>query len=760
MEPTLDASSAPDGPAPTDLGELILQNGPHKGTARALIAPVMLIGRSGNCDLRLGGTDVQPIHCVLVADEVGWRVRNFAGPDAVKVNGVPITQAPLGDDDVLEIGRFRFLVRTNGPTPAQAAAELVERQMHEKQALRTQAAAVSAQQAALVDQEIQLVQRRTALEQQEEQLAAHLEEKRRRLLELRDNARQAVEALREQRQQHAAQVQTDESTRLAAWREIAHEREAARSQRKHLKQFRVRLKKRWHRAWASERARINQHEADLARQVREVEADRERYQRQQAELTAERLRFNGIVEFGGRQLVDAWATFRQEKLREEARLERAAAKARDRQKALEMREAALAESERDLAERQQHWQQWRSQLEREIEGLENRARNQRRNLFDLEQACAARTTLLASPTSPALPAPSTDAPLPVVIASPTPVAASENTAALVQRLTQVERLAEDLADQRSHLIEQAQRLVRAQVAWQQEREEVAGALEQVGRELHERERSLIERQAQAAALEARLHQRHTEVAHAQRHVEGWQARITGRDAAWQGERDRLLAAIQSREQLAERRLAAVAQLSRRWSDRQQRDREHLLAERAASEKLRQELTALRNEWHQRVTELQKTQRRVTEQALALEQYRQKYLATTDNAAVAARRFERLRSRWSAQSLAGRKQLAEQRQALKREFERLEEYAAHAERLVAERLNEEARFSAEQQEWDQAQLRHQDDMLRLRAELARQKAHRERSEKQMIELQDEVERLARFLLDEDEPPAQLSVAHAA
>src|SRR5436305_12968199 len=59
-----------------------------------------------------------------------------------------------------------------------------------KDALRVQAAAVAAQQAALTEEESRLEKRRVALEQQEAQLAAHLNEKHRRLVEIRDQTRQ------------------------------------------------------------------------------------------------------------------------------------------------------------------------------------------------------------------------------------------------------------------------------------------------------------------------------------------------------------------------------------------------------------------------------------------------------------------------------------------------------------------------------------------------------------------------------------------
>src|SRR5207244_2080098 len=54
------------------------------------------------------------------------------------------------------------------------------------EALRIQAAALVAQQSALFDRELRLQDREVALARQEQQLAGHLEDKRRQLLELQD----------------------------------------------------------------------------------------------------------------------------------------------------------------------------------------------------------------------------------------------------------------------------------------------------------------------------------------------------------------------------------------------------------------------------------------------------------------------------------------------------------------------------------------------------------------------------------------------
>ena len=101
-------------------------------------------------------------------------------------------------------------------------------------ALRIQAAAVAAQQAALTDEELRLQQRRGALEKQEAQLAVHLDERRRRLLALQNKIKaQRAELLDGLRQEKADAVR----------------------ERRHLEELRERQKQRWREHWRRRRER-------------------------------------------------------------------------------------------------------------------------------------------------------------------------------------------------------------------------------------------------------------------------------------------------------------------------------------------------------------------------------------------------------------------------------------------------------------------------------------------------------------------------
>src|SRR5207245_1267047 len=81
--------------------------------------------------------------------------------------------------------------------------------------------------------------------------------------------------------------------------------------------------------------------------------------------------------------------------------------------------------------------------------------------------------------------------------------------------------------------------------------------------------------------------------------------------------------------------------------------------------------------------------------------------------------------------------------LKDERKRLQKQSAHLSGLEEE-------LSQRQTQWEQKELLIEDELSRLRNDVVGTHAQRDRYEKQVNELRDEVERLARLLLDEAEP----------
>jgi hypothetical protein len=753
MDPTADPQ--PEGA--DDLlqiapGELIVQNGRLSGVRTPLRSPVTVVGQAQGCDVRLDVDGVSPLHCLLLHGPSGLVLRDLQSVSGTCINGAPVAVCALHDGDLLSVGPFQFKIHIHDDVTALNPEEM-ER---ERDALRIQAAAVVAQQAALTEEEIRMQQQRTALERQEAQLAAHLEERRRRLLELRDQARQARAELQSERAGYEQRVAETTHEFACVRREIADDRRLVQTERRRLSELRRRLKKRWHRHWAAERTAMRRREAELAGQRHALETEGDRLHREKAALNQTRLRSNGELEISRRQLLAAWDELHHE---QQAWQEQRARHQAEREIQIEQwrqREALLVEAEQKLGAEQLHWQEKRLDLQKELEGLDNRVANQRRKLAEQEQELARLESLrrasLAEPSAAASPvaapaaAESSAVLLPTVVeADPREWHLREVEAGLQQRVSALEAIAGDLADQRLHLAEQCQRLVQTQQAWEQERDAMAIQLERLGFHLHEREQTLAGRERALSAVEGSLHQRHEEVAQLRRHLEAWQARLILRTTTWEAERDRFLVEVRSREDVAERRLAMITELRRRWHRRRRHQLERLRTEHAACEEQRQECAARREEYLARRMLLDEEQRRLAEQSMALEQYRQESLGKAANREPADQRLEELRRSWTDWTTAAQRSLTQDRLALQAEATLLQQRQRAFQQAADVIADQEADWSRRLASWEQQQATMEEERARLQQQLYRVGVQRRRLEQQVKDLHDEVERLVGVLL---------------
>ena len=183
-------------------------------------------------------------------------------------------------------------------------------------------------------------------------------------MELRDQTREAYAALKKERAAHDTNW-TEAQTELEAVRHEANDlREQGQAERQRLKALHQRMKRRWHRHWAAERASMRRREADLAHQQEALEKDRHG-------LAQTRLAFNAEMEMGRRELKAGWDQLHREQYEEEEQQAQDRADLAEQEAALDDRDAALTEVERDLAAEQQHWHAARRKMEKEVEGLDN-----------------------------------------------------------------------------------------------------------------------------------------------------------------------------------------------------------------------------------------------------------------------------------------------------------------------------------------------------------------------------------------------------
>lgn len=591
----------------------------------------------------------------------------------------------------------------------------------EKQALHIQAAAVAAQQAALSEDEARLRQRRAALEKQESQLAAHLEEKRRQLVQLNEQARAAHASLQDERQAHAETRARSEAELDAAQQQLDRDRAEVRAQRQRLLNLQRRLRKRWHRKWLAERRALQVRHADLDKRESKLEQDKSAF-------VEARLAWNGEAELGRRQLADAW-----DKLRQGQQTSREQALAlRDRQCQLEQWQTAL-EDERAASMRH------KARLEGEIAGLETRARNLRQKLLGEKHVDGGQRAAIVVPAAPVLTA------VPAL-----PLSETERDWHL--RLHWLGRLAGDLADQRLQLVEVWQRIVLAQDAWQKEYAGITADLGTLALRLPEVEQALSTREQAVAHIEADLRRRHEAQRRGEEQLAGQQARFNMLVAAWESRQKQLVADVQVREELAGRHLTQLVDLRQRWAKRRRQELDLIRVERAQCVRLRRECATLRADLCQRNIAMQEQKCGLTEETLALEQFRQECLTRAGDAASGERKVQKLRRRWLRQNTILVQAVIDQRQALQAELAYLEERYQALQKQMEQAAVREVNLDERHTAWEQTKLLGDVQAAKIRQELHHLEAQCACYERQLVVVQDEVERLAHLLLDDPLPIA--------
>ena len=431
------------------VGELIVQNGRQSGTRRPLGMPLTLLGRSAGCDLRLNVPDVEPLHCLIVQGQTGIMLRDLNSGRGTFVNGRRVGAQALQDGDLIEVGPFRFRMHL---LPVDVddwdGGE-------ERAALGIQVAAVAAQQAALDEEEFRLEQRRSELKQHEEQLAAHLEE-RRRQLEHGSERNQAERATWLEEKAQEERRLGEQARQLAETRAVqARGQQQLLEERARLQSLVQRLRQRWQKRRAAqnlkveqETNRLRQEEAALGLHFDELERREELLERASARFEAERQLANERLKDGQAGLLTAQLRWRRRRERERAAV-------RLRLQEVVRAEQKLQQARALLVQEKEAWEAEQRRLGRELHGLNNRVVNQRQKIQVQQQELTRLAARLGAPGEE--------------MPSGAPEGLVPTASEWRERSASLERLAGELADQRLLLVEQWERLLRAQEAWQEQR---------------------------------------------------------------------------------------------------------------------------------------------------------------------------------------------------------------------------------------------------------------------------------------------------
>jgi hypothetical protein len=594
----------------------------------------------------------------------------------------------------------------------------------ERDALRVQAAAIAAQQVALALEEEKLRQRSAALERQEAQLAAHLEVRQTRLLELQEQVRKDRDALKSDRVLAEAERKELHDGLLKDRNQAMAATEVARKERLRLVALRKRLRQRWRRHSDAREADVARREQELSTHRSHLADEAEALQQERRLLLQSQLRFNGEVELGRRKLQDARHELSLAQQEWDACLNHENQVREQRTAELDARSAAVVAAEAVLAERELLWARKQADLTSEINGLENRVANLRSRL---SAGVSAESEPWLVPVAPA----------PVVLAAAAAIPVPES----------IERLATDLADHRRHLLEQWGTLLLVQIEWESEREVLLKDLDSQADRLDEREQSLIRWEANLSAESESIRVVKEATDKERCAVEGSRARLATQAAAFDSERLALVSEAQSREEVVARETARLQALRQRWGERRRLELDEIQTLRSRYQDARGGFINLWQECESRQAALAREQREVSAKKLALERLRQIVVGRAADAAAAERRLakfeQRDRARIEKQDrtlIRGQKMLQTQIARLDSEWKRLhgDEHKLAASCEVFDRRRE---------EWEQ--LRHALEVeTDARGTRLRQlSAQHERDNRQLRLLREEIELIARHLIGE-------------
>ena len=183
---------------------LIVKYGGATRQYKPMDRQVLVIGRCPGCDVGLESPDVAPVHCVIARALDGWHVRDCTGKGATRLNGQSVLDAPLTDEDVVQVGSFSFTLHLppeERPAPeAEAHNDPVLRRIRRsraqlaKLALRLRERMAETAAGAAEEAEKRLAARQDELDRQAESLRVLQKDVDSRLAELKQMARQVAEA--------------------------------------------------------------------------------------------------------------------------------------------------------------------------------------------------------------------------------------------------------------------------------------------------------------------------------------------------------------------------------------------------------------------------------------------------------------------------------------------------------------------------------------------------------------------------------------
>jgi hypothetical protein len=93
------------------------------GKRHPLVAPRTIIGRGSDADITIDDSGISRKHVEILWDGKRGQVRDLGSTNGSKLNGLPVTKAPLDPDSVIEVGRTRIVFRVLAQSTDAASAD-------------------------------------------------------------------------------------------------------------------------------------------------------------------------------------------------------------------------------------------------------------------------------------------------------------------------------------------------------------------------------------------------------------------------------------------------------------------------------------------------------------------------------------------------------------------------------------------------------------------------------------------------------------
>src|SRR5438270_12293711 len=90
-----------------------------EGPSILLDKPILLVGRSPECDIQINSRKVSRMHCCIAQVNTYLVVRDLGSTNGIRINGVRVLEGRLQGGDELTVGNFRYQVTWDDqPLPA------------------------------------------------------------------------------------------------------------------------------------------------------------------------------------------------------------------------------------------------------------------------------------------------------------------------------------------------------------------------------------------------------------------------------------------------------------------------------------------------------------------------------------------------------------------------------------------------------------------------------------------------------------------